>query len=220
MKTDLERDLEEGEFQKFIAIALAAVIILGVALFSYQKIQEKINSYEEGQILDEQNAYVNDYFKIRFQCPDGYKMSRLQISAMEMKEAAGKQYENAEKYFDSGQYYPELEVKDSDSFSGMNISVGKGRLSLYNAAFRRKMENYLQSIFSSLGNVSIQVGEPYEDKLANQTYQVLDVNVVASGYPMRATLFVRSKGLYTVMIVVAKVNESTNEIIDGFIAYD
>ncbi|MCR5704653.1 MAG: hypothetical protein K6G85_08525 [Eubacterium sp.] len=220
MKTDLERDLETGEFGKIMLIVVVVAALVGMGLFTWQRIQAGIKPYEEGQILDEQNAYVNDYFKIRFQCPDGYKMNRLQISTMDIETAAGNQYEDVERYLDSGQYYPELEVKDTDSFSGMNISVGKGRLSLYNAAFRRKMENYLQRIFSSLGNVSVQVGEPYEDKLANQTYQVLDVNVVASGYPMRATLFVRSKGLYTVMIVVAKVNESTNEIIDGFIAYD
>ena len=146
-------------------------------------------------------------------------MNRLQASATDMKEVVGEQYENVSNYLESGNYYQELNVEANGSFSGMKISVAKGRVNLYNASIQKKMQQYMQSMFSSIPGVSVEVGKTYEDTLAGQKYQVMDVNIDASGYPMRATLFVRSEGRYSIMIVIADVNESTSDLVEGFVKY-
>ena len=68
----MKTELEEESFGKVLLILLAVVAVVGGGLFAWQKIQNSIKPYQEGVIVDEENAYVNDFFKIRFQCPDGY----------------------------------------------------------------------------------------------------------------------------------------------------
>lgn len=196
---------------KNLITVLMSVIILS-CLFS--GCQMTIVEYVPGEIVDEENAYVNDFFKVRFECPEGYIMSRTEITDGELKEMFGNKYVG-----DSSRVYQELNVKSSSSLSNMTVVVQRGTLDLSGRMVQSILNNFVQSTIGNIGGVTCELGEPYEDYLGGQTFQAIDVDIDVQGYPMRMTILAKSEKGYTMLMGFCEVNESINDLFEGLVDY-
>ncbi len=198
---------------KILIGLIVTVVIVGGVLFACQNLMKSV-PYEPGKIIDEENVYVNDFFKIRFECPEGYRMNRVMTTDEDLKDLYGDNYRGT-----VNSIYQELKVEADGSLSSMNINVGKGEVDILSKSGLNRMDEIVYSSFGQVGGVDIDRGEPYTDYLGEEEYKAVDYNFTVGEKLMKITIFTRTEKGYTIMLCFSDINESVNDLFEGFVKY-
>ncbi|MCR5737236.1 MAG: hypothetical protein K6G64_06275 [Eubacterium sp.] len=214
MDVEVSLEIEEESMHKeTVKVAASMALVMLVALIGIITIYQLVKTvpYEPGYITDKENMYENDFFKLRFKCPEGYQMTLAGFSKNEVNQLLDSDWNEVRTY-------QELTAISETTDSSMSIIVTRGELDLGDPTGRTQIKKILREMTNSVSGNRYHWGEPYEDLLSSETYQVMDLDVISTEDLGRVYIYSRKEKGYTVCIIFQGENNYFGELFDGFLA--
>ncbi len=213
MDVEVTLDLEEEPVNKdTIKIAAVMALVMLVALIGIITVYQFVKAvpYEQGHIVEQENMYENDFFKIRFKCPEGYQMTLSGFSKDEVNHLL-------ESDWNEVRTYQEFTAVSNSQENSMSIIVLRGELNLDDPSGRKQIKKILREMSNSVSGEKYTWGDPYEDLLSSETYRVIDVDVYTAEKWGRVNLYTRKVKGYSVCIIFRGMNDYFGELFEGFL---
>ncbi len=196
--------------KKSIACLLSVVLLMG-SVFSGCTNLLYTKPYKPGSVKD--NTYENNFFHVRFQCPEGYTMTFSEVPQDEANDIIkGNLGETGA--------FQELQVQSTSSATSMIVTIVRGKVDVASSSGRKQIEKVAQSMVASAPGVDYDLGEPYQDTLGEESFDALDFEINVQGYTARSNFYVKYQNGYSMFIMFYGFEDYFGELFEGFVPYE
>lgn len=203
--------------EKFVKFVLVAVVVGAIAIMALPYVTEylglEIKSYKKGVIVEQDNFYTNDWFKLCYTCPKGYYIQSYKEA---FKDVQAEQGENPFLSMDSTGGATEAVVRNNKNESNLNISVAYGSMDLSSEQGKQEVIKEYEGRFKQIEGCTFKVDKIVTEELTGVEYDVIKCTFKVAGKTYKMEQLVRTESGYTIGITFVGNEKQIKEMKKGF----